>query len=449
MSSSPEQSPHTGSTPSLSLEKSVELEARDDEEEEEEVSGVDEPGQKFSYRKFGVAFLLLAIVVAIILTSVPQAVLGDLTVRQTGYIYFVLLGVFLLLLLSCLFCTYYLGGSRDTWEDPVFTGIRLNFSNTTAIIGLFVEFIQVCGFSFHPKAQYEGSNNLEHMRYASVPYNNEIFDIVYWIFFVMAFSPYIFVVSVRMIIYAINHRSGETQAAMFVQNYQQKIYSILWFLVNTIYVPVISTMMGGIDCTFDVAEDNPVQKPEFDSLKNTHCLERRQLGFMAASLIALVIYYPAASFAQAQTQNISDIKFKPKIVFIFVQGKVVLAGMYVFFAQNFASTYLAVVLATDLIFLVLNIWAKPCLVQWVNQMRTIFFAVSAWTTICSLIALAKNSQEFSAPLGLLIAGWVVAIVGLPIFFFFNYKFGNIIAGKIWGKRTVTSPQGSPGASNPA
>jgi len=164
---------------------------------------------------------------------------------------------------------------------------------------------------------------------------------------------------------------------------------------------------------------------------------------MAASLLALVIYYPAASFAQAQTQNISDIKFKPKIVFIFVQGKVVLAGMYVFFGTNHPAAYLTVVLITDLVFLVLNIWAKPCLVQWVNQMRTIFFAVSAWTTLCSIISLSKVGDH--TPLGLLIAGWVVAIIGLPIFFILKYKFGDAFMGMFNHKRGVSAPS-SPGGS---
>lgn len=411
---------HTGHTPSL--EKSVELDPRDDVEEEEEETVGEEAPQRFSYRKFGVAFLLLAIVVAIILAAVPASVNShQLNNSQTGFLFFALLAIFLLLLLSCLFCTYYLGGSRDTWEDPVFTGIRFNFSNTTAIIGLFVEFIQVCGFSFHEKARFKGSTDFNNMLYSAVPYEEgRVFNVMYWIMFVMAFSPYIFVVSVRMIIYTINHQRGENDAAQFVQNYQQKIYSILWFLVNTIYIPVISTMMGGIDCSFGV--DDALGRPSFDSDKTTTCFSSKQLGFMACSLLALVIYYPAASFAQAQTQNISDIKFKPKIVFIFVQGKVVLAGMYVFFAANYEGGYLAVVLTVNMIFLVLNIWAKPCLVQWVNQMRTIFFAVSAWTTICSIISLSDDIDR-RVPLGLLIAGWIVCIIGLPIFFFLKHTFG--------------------------
>jgi len=390
---------------------------------------VEEDEPKFSYRKVGVGFLLMAIVVAIILASVPAAVNTNhtLNVTQTGYLYFTLLGVFLLLLLSCLFCTYYLGGSRDNWEDPSFTGIRINFSNVTAIIGLFIEFIQVCGFSFHSDAQFTGSEKFTNMLYAAVPFKDgPVFNIMYWIMFVMAFSPYLFVVSVRLIIYTINHQHGEQEASLFVQTYQQKIYAILWFLVNTIYVPVISTMMGGIDCTFGTS--NAYTFPTFDSDKSTYCFSQKQLGFLACSLLALVIYYPAASFAQAQTQNISDIKFKPKVVFIFVQGKVVLAGMYVFFSNHHDTLYLSVILVTDFVFLVLNIYTKPCLVQWVNQMRTIFFAVSTWTTMCSLISTGDNVAP-QTPLILLIIGWVVCIVGLPIVFFLWYKLNELRSTK--------------------
>lgn len=61
-------------------------------------------------------------------------------------------------------------------------------------------------------------------RYAALPFSQgEPFRVMFWIMFVVAFSPYIFVVSVRMIIYTINRRKGEAEAASFVQQYQQKV----------------------------------------------------------------------------------------------------------------------------------------------------------------------------------------------------------------------------------
>jgi hypothetical protein len=276
------------------------------------------------------------------------------------------------------------------------------------------------------------------MQYAALPFApGPSFRVMYWIMFVVAFSPYIFVVSVRMIIYTINRRKGEAEAAAFVQAYQQKIYSILWFLVNTIYIPVISTMMAGIDCTFrnppcDSVPVNPKTASTdcntLDSDPVMVCLSSGHIKYLVCTLIALIIYYPAASFAQAQTQNISDIKFKPKIVFVFVQGKVLLAAAQIFYT-DYTVQYLIFVLVIDLIFLVVNVWKSPCLVQWVNQLRTIFFVVSTVTAVASLIATGPSVSP-DAPLIFLIIGWVVTCVGLPILFIlYGRVLGNLINKK--------------------
>jgi len=393
-----------------------------DEEEEEEFVDDDDAGpHPFPFRMCGVVFLVVAIICAIILAAVPAAINGKgISNTANGLFFHLLIAAFLLMLFSCLFFTYYLGGSKDTWEDPVFSGIRLNFSNITAVIGLFLEFVQICSFSFNYQAIFTGSANLLNMQYVALPYaQGQPFRVMYWIMFVIAFSPYIFVVTVRMIIYTINRRKGEAEAASFVQAYQQKIYSILWFLVNTIYIPVISTMMAGIDCTFRAPPKdytgNPIDLNTLDSDHTCVCLSSVHIKYVVCTLIALVIYYPAASFAQAQTQNISDIKFKPKVVFIFVQGKVLLAGAAIFFT-DYTVAYLIVVLAINVIFLGVNVWKAPCLVQWINQLRTIFFVISAISTVASLISTGKGVNP-NAPLVILIIGWVGAGVGLPILFF--------------------------------
>lgn len=56
-----------------------------------------------------------------------------------------------------------------------------------------------------------------------------------------------------------------------------------------------------------------------DANDNYKCFEGKHIAFAVCAMLALVVYYPAASFAQAQTQSISDIKFKPKVVFIMLQ----------------------------------------------------------------------------------------------------------------------------------
>jgi len=388
-----------------------------DEEDEVSTEAGNQSEGMLPYRKFGVGFLFVAVIVAVLITAVPMSVKERLSNTDNGYLFHSLIAVFLAFLFSCLCCTFFLGGSRETWEDPIFLGIHLNFVNTTAIMGLLIEFVQVCSFSFNYRATFTGSSRLIQMQYLSLPFSpGDVFKIMYWIIFVIAFSPYIFVVTVRMIIYTINRRSGETEAANFVQKYQQKIYSILWFLVNTMYMPVIGTMMSGIDCTFrtTIINGNKVYSTTLDSDQRIVCLTREHLPYIICSLIALIIYYPAASFAQAQTQNISDIKFKPKIVFIFVQCKVLLVAVDVYFT-DYTTAYFVVVLVVDLVFLGVNLWKSPCLVQWVNQLRTIFFIISTISTFASFISTAPNINS-NAPLAILVIGWAATAIGLPLFF---------------------------------
>jgi hypothetical protein len=323
-----------------------------------------------------------------------------------------LFGAFLVFLFLCLCCTYYLGASKESWETPTFSGIRRNFTNFVAISGLVVEFGQICSFSFNPTRLFSGFD-VSDVNYIAVPVgdNTSFFEPVYWLMFVIAFTPYIFVIIIRVIIYVYTIKKGEAAAASIVERYQEKIHSVLWFLVNTLYFPVIGTMVSGTDCTYTKTGAT------LDAHPQIHCLQGRHIPILICSMLALVIYYPAASFAQAQTQSISDIKFKPRIVFIMLQGKFVIALISIYFTDNFYVYYTGL-LVGNLVFLVLNIFGRPCLVMWVNQMRTIFFAMSLWATICNgVIGTWIISDEHSnVPVVLLLVGWAVMLLLFPLFF---------------------------------
>jgi len=227
----------------------------------------------------------------------------------------------------------------------------------------------------------------------------------------VAFTPYIFVITVRLLIFSYSNRRGEEAAAEIVKKYQEKIYSILWFLVNTLYFPVISVMLSGVDCT-SYPTDNTL-----DANPTIICFRGKHIGIIVCSMLAMIIYYPAASFAQSQTQNISDIKFKPKIVFIMLQGKLILAAIAIFFT-NYAYLYLSVVLVVQVAFFGLNAYFRPCLVDWVNWLRAAFFALGIWATVCSFIAEGvKQTQTDSViPFILFVVGWGFIGLGFPVMY---------------------------------
>jgi len=409
----------------------------EEDEEQEAQTSIQTQQPQIPYKKIGGFFLALAIVMAILLIAVPESISDDVPYPNRGKVFFAFIGLFIVFLFSCLYCTYYLGGPKDSWDiETNFDGVRWNFSNITALIGLVIEFVQICSFAFNSQIQFTGVDSLRNMTYVALPFTpGHVFRIMFWIMFVISFSPYLFVVSVRIIIYTITRMHGETKSSEFVQKYQQQIYSILWFLVNTLYLPVIGTMMGGIDCTFTSAGVT------LDSDPTIHCLSSVHLPYVICSVIALIIYYPAASFAQSQTQSISDIKFKPKIVFIFVQGKVILAAMNIFFS-NYPKLYLGVNLSVEISMLFINIYFEPCLELWVNKLQTIFYSISVWTAISAFVAL-KPGINPNTPLVLLIIGWIVAGVGLPIFFFIIYGVREKVAKVAEKKRESLSSPSSP------
>lgn len=69
--------------------------------------------------------------------------------------------------------------------------------------------------------------------------------------------------------------------------------------------------MAGANCTY--TPDRII----FDANTTISCFEGQHIGFLITSIIGLIIYFPAASFAQSQVSGISDIKFKPRFFFFF------------------------------------------------------------------------------------------------------------------------------------
>ncbi|KAM9959204.1 hypothetical protein ACTFIR_000268 [Dictyostelium discoideum] len=387
----------------------------DSDSDEEDSIDLDQENEKIipKYKTIGKAFLLAAIVVAILVVVLPTTLIDKVQLKTDGVIFRVAFGVFMFCLFLCLLFIYSLSQSV-AWEEPNLNDIHLNFTNITIIAGIIIEFIQICSFSFNSLSEFTGSEILRYFNYVAVPFAPGIsFRVIYWIMFVLAFSPYIFVVTVRLILHFMNRNYGENYTSSFISKYQQKIYSVLWFLVNTMYLPVISTMFGGEDCT--IKSDSDSSTATLDSDPNINCFKNIHIPFMICSLIALVMYYPAASFAQSQTQNISDIKFKPRVVFIFAQLKVILAAVTLF-ATTLIEFYLGAVLAVNIIFMGINIVLKPCLVNWVNRLRSVLFSLALAATVCSWIAYGGAPKI--APLILLIVSWIA----LAILFYLFYKF---------------------------
>ncbi|EAL65039.1 hypothetical protein DDB_G0284773 [Dictyostelium discoideum AX4] len=432
----------------MTKEKTIVVE----EDEDDEIESVKGPTRSSPFHLLGAFCFITAIIAAVVCCLVSTLIKG-ISSQTRGYIFFATFATFIVLLFFCLCCTYYLGASREAWETPQHTDVRWNFTNIVAMAGLFVEFVQICSFSFNESfGPYMGSYIFRYFNYTATPYpKGPGFEIAYWVMFVVAFSPYIFVIAIRILIYMYGIKKGADSAAGVVERYQDNIYSVLWFLVNTLYFPVITMMLTGTSCTFsksDSEEDiisslssagsslinstigsSSSYLPTLDANKDIVCLQGKHVAFLVCTMIALIIYYPAASFAQSQTQNISDIKFKPKVVFVMLQGKFLLGALCVSFGNKQYVVYLITVVVINFFFLVLNVWFQPCLLPWVNRLRTLFFSLSAWASLVLVISHrmyypAKDVDNRVLPLILLLVGWGIIIAFLVVFFAGYSKFLN-------------------------
>ncbi|GAM24696.1 hypothetical protein SAMD00019534_078710 [Acytostelium subglobosum LB1] len=410
------------------------------EDDDDEIESVKSPIRSSPYHLLGAFCFILALVAAVVCCLTSTLINTD-SVRIRGYIFFATFITFIILLFFCLCCTYYLGASKEAWETPAFNGVRWNFTNIVAMAGLFVEFLQICSFSFNATfGAFLGSNYFEAFKYVATPYaRGPYFEVAYWVMFVIAFSPYIFVIAIRILIYIYGIKRGAESAANVVERYQDNIYSILWFLVNTLYFPVITMMLAGIGCTFS----NGVEAT-LDADSSIVCLRGKHIAFLVCTMIALIIYYPAASFAQSQTQNISDIKFKPKVVFVMLQGKAIMGAICVAFGYQKYWAYISTVVVINFFFLTLNIFFQPCLLTWVNRVRTVFFSLSFWASIVLAVTNIRffnkktgqlDEQLAVTPLIMLLVGWMVIIIVLTGVFLGYRHIYQQLRSKLSGKAT--------------
>ncbi|GAM19109.1 hypothetical protein SAMD00019534_022840 [Acytostelium subglobosum LB1] len=410
-------------------------------EDDDEIESVKGPARSSPFHLLGAFCFILAIVAAVVCCLVSTLI--NVEVQTRGYIFFVTFVTFIVLLFFCLCCTYYLGASREAWETPTFTGVRWNFTNIVAMAGLFVEFIQICSFSFNKTfGAFYGSNYFEAFKYVATPYaRGDYFLEAYWVMFVIAFSPYIFVIAIRILIYIYGIKRGADSAASVVERYQDNIYSILWFLVNTLYFPVITMMLTGTSCTFS----DGGAAPTLDADRSIVCLQGKHIALLVCTMIALIIYYPAASFAQSQTQNISDIKFKPKVVFVMLQGKFVMGAICVAFGYQKYWAYISTAVIINFFFLVLNVVFQPCLLPWINRLRTVFFSLSFWASIVlaytniryySVSAGRLTNAVTTSPLIMLLVGWFIIVFFLVGFFLGFRRLYIQLTNKIWSKPNI-------------
>jgi len=110
-----------------------------------------------------------------------------------------------------------------------------------------------------------------------------------------------------------------------------------------------------------------------------------------------------------------------------LQAKFILVAITIFFTDVF-DVYYSFLLAINVILLVINVVGKPCVVNWVNTMRTVFFSLCLWASICNSISYwGFSSEDAVAPGIMLLVVWAFILLA-PILprLYSNWKDSKIV-----------------------
>jgi hypothetical protein len=377
------------------------------------------------FHVIGACFFCTALVMGILLVSLASTIADDST-SSKATIFGVLFGAFCLFLFMCLFFTYFLGSSPPPSDGDTVSPFW-NLPNVVMLLTIVVEFVQLTSFAFHEKLEWAGEDDIFYVNYVAAPMgrSSKSFQILFWVMFGVAFSPYVYIITVRGIVYYLFITKGEEVSQQFVEKHQSRIYSSLQLLVTVLYFPVLSLLFGGLDCRYE--EETSFLREEIvfylDYAHEVKCFEGKHIGMFVAALVAIVAFYPAASFAQAQAESITDVKMHPKFAFILLQAKFVLALLAVFLRLRGFWGYMATVLVVDLIFLVVHALDPTCPVRWVRRMKIILFSLATWAAIAAMINRAVDSEW--VPLFLLLVVWAFLLFGqIALFLLLDRTIGK-------------------------
>jgi len=175
----------------------------------------------------------------------------------------------------------------------------------------------------------------------------------------------------------------------------------LTILSSTLYFPILESLLAAFPCEYlqtEGANGSMINQTEgangFSQTMEAAlgfgggaCYGRAHLAYMVGAGLALLMYYPLASFVFPNLQfadKLLDLKFEPSFLVMFQQTRLLMAAAASWYPDAI-MTRLLVALLTFLLLAYLNQRMQPCLVHSVNIWRTVEFLLSAAICATSLL----------------------------------------------------------------
>jgi len=167
------------------------------------------------------------------------------------------------------------------------------------------------------------------------------------------------------------------------------------FVSKAFFFPITKTLITAFVCRDDGT---------LISVDTLQCWGSDHAPLIVAACVAILCYYPLASFVFPHTQfsdKHSDFKFNPTYVLGIAQLKLMITIAAVFLYDTpVALCFIAIAGFAGMMYLTHRM--NPCLITWVNQVLLAIYTLSTAAMIATLVLVVSESHEAAfAVLGLL------------------------------------------------
>ena len=184
------------------------------------------------------------------------------------------------------------------------------------------------------------------------------------------------------------------------------------------YLTIIASMLGAFSCSLSDSAWHLIRYPSMACFSDEH------LVYFILAIICIIFYYPIATLLYPNIvfqDKALDIKFNTTFLVLESQGKVIIAGFFVFFPKElyiWLQLIASIVVSGSLFLYCLKY--RPCLIKFYNLWKTGGFLIPVWICTCALIN--YYSRITSVALSLLIIGVVLIISGIIVLHYRKYGF---------------------------
>ncbi len=258
-------------------------------------------------------------------------------------------------------------------------------SNLLALSDLVIEFYTLYSMLFQVNMKWDIPYLASQASSGWFPTSIDLYPILFWMCVTTGLAyPFLAVPGMRL---AQKNQLGldaNGQPATFPA--PQFFYSLsLTLLGSSLYFPVLLNLVQIFVCDYDYALGT--NYAYVVKMPSVECWSLSHLPYVLAAAVAIIAYYPMASFMFPNLQFIDrslDIKYDTTFLIIVAQGKLFLAGVASVFPTD-RILVLSLILVVDACFVVLNVVLAPCLITSINPVHTGSFVAALWGTACTML----------------------------------------------------------------